>query len=68
MPVAEVMHLPEFSVGLVDIAGDEDSENNNSSPARPLHGIEHKTTGLELGDSSPNFSPVIHWNHLTTTR
>ena len=71
MPVAEVVPLPESSpdgplvpppaaasagAGLVDVTA-EDLDNDNDSPVLPLRGLGRKTTGLELGDSRPNFSP-----------
>ena len=71
VPVAEVVCSPESSpdgplapppaaaragVGIVDVTGG-DSDDSDGSPLRPLRGLGLKTTGLELGDSSPNFSP-----------
>ena len=72
MPVAEVVRSPLSSpdgpsappppaavvagAGIVNVTGG-DSDNSNGSPLLPLRGLARKTTGLELGDSSPNFSP-----------
>jgi len=71
VPVAEVVRLPESSpdgplaappaavragAGIVNVTGG-DSDDSNGSSLLPLHGLGRKTTGLELGDSSPNFSP-----------
>jgi len=71
VPVAEVVRSPESSpdgplapppaaaraeAGIVDVTGG-DSDNSDDSPLCPLRGLGLKTTGLELGDSSPNFSP-----------
>ncbi len=71
VPVAEVVRSPESSpdgplapppaaaragAGIVDVTGG-DSDDSDGSPLRPLRGLGLKTTGLELGDSSPNFSP-----------
>jgi hypothetical protein len=67
VPVAEVVRSPESSpdgtlgpppagAGIIDITGG-DSDDNDGSPLLPSRGLGRKTTGLELGDSSPNFSP-----------
>jgi hypothetical protein len=71
VPVAEVVHSPQSSpdgplapppaaacagTGIVDVTGG-DSDDSDSSPLRPPRGLGLKTTGLELGDSSPNFFP-----------
>jgi hypothetical protein len=70
VPVAEVVHSPESSpdgslapppaaaragVGIVDVTGG-DSDESNGSPLCLSRGLGLKMTGLELGDSSPNFS------------
>jgi len=69
--VAEVVRSPESSpdgplaappaaaragTGIVDVTGG-DSDNSDGSPLLPSHGLGRKMTGLELGNSSPNFSP-----------
>jgi len=71
VPVAEVVRSPESSpdgplapppaatsagTGFVDVAGG-DLDNSDGSPLLPSCGLGRKMTGLELGDSSPNFSP-----------
>jgi hypothetical protein len=71
VPFAEVVRSPESSpddplppppaaaragVGIVDVTGG-DLDNSDGSPLLPSHGLGRKMTGLELGDSSPNFSP-----------
>jgi hypothetical protein len=71
VPVAEVVHSHESSpdgplppssaaacagAGIIDVTGG-DSDNSDKSPLRPSRGLGLKTTGFELGDSSPNFSP-----------
>ena len=71
VPVTEVVHSPESSpdgplppppaaaragAGIVNITGG-DSDDSNGSPLLPLRGLGRKMTGLESGDSSPNFSP-----------
>jgi len=73
VPVAEVVRSPESSpdgplvpppdaaraagAGIVDVTAGGDSDDSDGSPLLPLCGFARKTTGLELGDSSPNFSP-----------
>ena len=73
VPVAEVVHSPESSpdgplvpppdaaraagAGIVDVTAGGDSDDSDGSPIRPSRSLGLKTTGLELGDSSPNFSP-----------
>jgi len=69
--VAEVVRLPESSpdgplaappaairagVGIFDVTGG-DSDDSDGFPFLPSRGLACKMTGLELGDSSPNFSP-----------
>ena len=71
VPVTEVVHSPESSpdgplapppaaaragAGIVDVTGG-DSDDSDGSPLLPSRGLARETTGLELGDSSPNFSP-----------
>jgi hypothetical protein len=71
VPVAEVVRSPETSpdgplapppaaaragAGIVDVTGG-DLDYSDGSPLRPSCGLGLKMTGLELGDSSPNFSP-----------
>jgi len=71
VPVAEVVRSPESSpdgplaappaatcagAGIIDVAGG-DLDNSDGSPLLPSRGLGRKTTGLELGDRSPNFSP-----------
>ena len=70
MQVAEVVRLPESSpdsslvpppnaarasTGSIDVTA-EDSGDANGSPLLSLCRLGRKTTGLEMGDSSPNFS------------
>ena len=43
-------------MGIVNVTGG-DSDDSDGSPLLPSRGLGCKTTGLELGDSSPNFSP-----------
>jgi hypothetical protein len=72
VPVAEVVRLPESSpdgplapppaayragAGIVDVTGGDSDHDSDGSPLLPSRGLGRKTTGLELGDSSPNFSP-----------
>ena len=73
VPVAEVVHSPESSpdgplvpppdaaraagAGIVDVTAGGDSDDSDGSPIRPSRSLGLKTTCLELGDSSPNFSP-----------
>ena len=54
VPVAQVVHSPESSP---DVPSDDSSDDNDGSPALPSRVAGRKTTGLDLGDSSPNFSP-----------
>jgi hypothetical protein len=71
VPAAEVVRSPKSSpdgplapppaaaragTGIVDVTGG-DSDDSDGSPLLPSRGLGCKTTGLELGDSSPNFSP-----------
>jgi hypothetical protein len=43
-------------MGIVDVTGG-DLDNSDGSPLHPSRGLGLKMMGLELGDSSPNFSP-----------
>ena len=54
VPVAQVVHSPESSP---DVPSDDSSDDNDGSPALPSRVAGRKTTGLELGERSPNFSP-----------
>jgi len=71
VPVAQVVRSPESSPdgqlapppaaaragpGIVDITGG-DSDDSDGSPLLLSRGLGRKTTGLESGYSSPNFSP-----------
>ncbi len=53
-PVAQVVHSPESSP---DVPYDDSSDDNDGSLALPSRVAGHKTTYLESGDSSLNFSP-----------
>jgi hypothetical protein len=53
MTVAKVVHLPKSSP---DVPSDDLSDDDDGSPTLPSCVAGRKTTGLELGDSSPNFS------------
>ena len=55
-PLAPPPAAARAGAGIVDVTGG-DSDDSDGSPLRPLRGLGLKTTGLELGDSSPNFSP-----------
>jgi hypothetical protein len=54
VPVAQVVRSPESSP---DVPYDDMSDDDDGSPALPSRIAGHKMTGLESGDSSPNFSP-----------
>jgi hypothetical protein len=55
-PLAPSPAAARAGVEIVDVTGG-DSDDSDGSPLRPSRGLGLKTTGLELGDSSPNFSP-----------
>ena len=55
-PLAPPPAAARAGVGIVDVTGG-DTDNSNGSLLRPSRGLGLKTTGLVLGDSSPNFSP-----------
>jgi len=55
-PLADPPAAARAGAGIVNVTGG-DSDDSDGSPLLPLRGLARKTTGLELGDSSPNFSP-----------